>query len=88
MGSVRGKKMQPKEMHPKMDLAGTDGNIFSILGRAARLLREDGQPGQATEMTRRVFRSHSYESALSIISEYVETELSPHISKKDRGEER
>lgn len=47
--------MQPKEMHPKMDLAGTDGNIFSILGRAAQLLREDGQPDQAAEMTRRVF---------------------------------
>ena len=80
--------MQPKEMHPKMDLAGTDGNIFSILGRAAQLLREDGQPDQAAEMTRRVFRSHSYESALGIISEYVETELIPHSSKKDRGEER
>ena len=71
-----------------MDLAGMDGNIFAILGKAARLLREDGQPDKAAEMTRQVFRSHSYESALSIISEYVETEMSPHISKKNRGEER
>ncbi len=29
-----------------------DGNIFAILGKAARLLREDGQPDQAAEMTR------------------------------------
>lgn len=71
-----------------MNLAGMDGNIFAILGKAARLLREDGQPDLAAEMTRRVFRSHSYEKALEIISQYVETELSPHISKKNRGEER
>lgn len=83
MGNVRGKKMQPK-----IDLAGTDGNIFAILGKAAQLLRENGHPDQAAEMTHRVFQSHSYESALGIISEYVETELSPHSSKKDRGEER
>lgn len=88
MGGVRDKKVQPKETRPQMKLEGTDGNIFAILGEAARLLREDGQPDQAAEMTRRVFQSHSYESALSIISEYVETEPSPHISKKDRGEER
>ena len=47
-----------------MNLAGMDGNIFAILGKAAQLLREDGQPDQAAEMTRQVFRSHSYESAL------------------------
>ena len=74
-----------------MNLAGMDGNIFAILGKAARLLREDGQPDQAAEMTRRVFQSHSYESALSIISEYVETELSvkpPARSRKERGDAR
>lgn len=61
---------------PKMRLAGMDGNIFAILGSASRLLRRDGQADRAKEMADRVFASGSYEQALSIISEYVETELS------------
>lgn len=76
---------------PAMNLAGMDGNIFGILGKAARLLRKNGQPDQAAEMTNRVFHSDSYEKALSIISEYVETELSATRqtkSKNERGEER
>ena len=76
---------------PKMNLVGQDGNIFGILGKAARLLRENGQPDQASEMTNRVFHSSSYEAALGIISEYVETELSkkiPSKSNKERGNER
>lgn len=59
-----------------MNLIGEDGNIFAILGRATRLLRESGQGEQAQEMIRRVYQSDSYEQALAIISEYVQTELS------------
>lgn len=61
---------------PQMKLAGMDGNIFSILGSACRLLKRNGQHEQASEMTERVYGSDSYETALRIISEYVETELS------------
>ena len=71
-----------------MNLAGMDGNIFAILGKAAQLFREDGQPGQAAEMARRVFQARNYEKALAIVSEYVETELTHHIIRKNRGEER
>lgn len=74
-----------------MNLAGMDGNIFAILGKAAQLFREDGQPEQAVEMARRVFQARNYEKALAIVSEYVETELTPHIThiiRKNRGEER
>lgn len=48
-------------------------------------MRENGQPDQATEMTNRVFHSGSYEKALEIISEYVETELSPKLPKQSRS---
>ena len=51
-----------------MNLAGMDGNIFAILGKAAQLFREDGQPGQAAEMARRVFQARNYEKALAIVS--------------------
>ena len=84
-------KEPPVPKRPKMKLAGMDGNIFSILGRAARLLRENGQPEQAKEMADRVYQSGDYRQALSIISEYVETELSvkpPARSKKERGDAR
>lgn len=69
---------------PKMRLAGMDGNIFAILGSASRLLRRDGQADRAKEMADRVFASGSYEQALSIISEYVETELSRHQPPEKR----
>ena len=70
--------------HPKMKLIGEDGNIFAILGRASRLLRENGQPEKAKEMSDRVYRSGNYYQALHIISEYVETELSENTPPKQK----
>ena len=84
-------KEQPVPKRPKMKLVGQDGNIFAILGRASRLLKENGQPQQAKEMSSRVYQSGDYYKALNIISEYVQTELSeksPKKTKKGRGEER
>lgn len=79
-----------EQKKPSMRLEGQDGNIFNILGRASRLLKEAGQKGQADEMFRRVTSSGSYEEALHIISEYVETELSddtpsPKSHQKKKG---
>ena len=65
-----------KKEKPKMDLIGEDGNIFAVMGRASRLLKEAGQKAEAEEMISRVTSSGSYDEALGIISEYVETELS------------
>lgn len=61
---------------PKMNLIGEDGNIFAILGRAQRLLRREGMNNEAHEMFDRVTSGQSYDEALLIISEYVDTELS------------
>ena len=74
---------------PKMQLAGQDGNIFSIMGRASRLLSDSGQADSAKEMRGRVMDCLSYEAALKVVSEYVETELSPSPTpKRDRGDAR
>ena len=62
---------------PQMELLGQDGNIFGIMGRASRLLKLAGQHKQADEMISRVTACGDYNKALNIISEYVETELSP-----------
>lgn len=77
-------KEQPIPKCPKMKLVGQDGNIFAILGRASRLLKENGQPQQAKEMSSRVYQSGDYYKALNIISEYVETELSEKVPPKQR----
>ena len=74
---------------PKMKLLGEDGNIFAIMGRASLLLKNAGQSDKAKEMCDRVTASQSYSEALNIVSEYVETELSPsHTPKRDRGDAR
>ena len=77
-------KEQPVPKRPKMKLVGQDGNIFAILGRASRLLKENGQPQQAKEMSSRVYQSGDYYKALNIISEYVETELSEKVPPKQK----
>ena len=83
------KKLLNRPKKPKMQLIGQDGNIFAIMGRASRLLKNAGQCDKAKEMCNRVTASKSYAEALGIISEYVETELSPTPApKRDRGDAR
>ncbi len=59
-------------MKPRCELVGTDGNVFSVIGLAARALRKAGLAAQAEEMSAKVFRAGSYEEALGIVQEYVE----------------
>ena len=83
------KKLLNRPKKPKMQLIGKDGNIFAIMGRASRLLTDYGQADKAKEMRDRVMSCDSYQKALSIVSEYVETELSPTPApKRDRGDAR
>ena len=74
---------------PKMKLLGEDGNIFAIMGRASRLLKNSGQGDKTKEMRDRVMSCDSYHKALNVISEYVETELTPKTrNKPNRGDAR
>lgn len=61
---------------PKINLLGEDGNIFAILGRASRALKQVGMTDETKEMFDRVTSCGDYYEALNIISEYVETKLS------------
>ena len=60
-----------QQSKPDCPLIGEDGNIFNLVGIAARTLKRNGLPEQASEMTDKVFGSGSYEEALGIIGEYV-----------------
>jgi len=47
-------------------LIGENGNIFNLVGIAARTLKRNGLYEQASEMSEKVFKSGSYEEALSL----------------------
>ena len=63
--------MDNKRSKPDCKLIGEDGNIFNLMARASRTLRENGLSEEATEMRERITSSGSYDEALCIIGEYV-----------------
>lgn len=56
---------------PNCKLIGEDGNIFNLMARASKTLRENGLSEDAAEMRERITSSGSYDEALCIIGEYV-----------------
>ena len=86
-GYLEAQAAEPEK--PDCPLIGKDGNVFNLVGIAARTLRQSGMPDQAKEMTSRVFSSGSYDEALCIISEYVtitdaESAIEPKRSVRDQ----
>lgn len=68
-----GGPLQDQQTNGKPDcpLIGDDGNIFYMMSKASRTLKEHGMTEQAQEMRRRITQCQSYDSALSIIGDYV-----------------
>ena len=62
---------EQESVKPDCPLIGRDGNIHNLLGIAGQTLREHGMEDQAREMFQRVTQCQSYDSALSIIGDYV-----------------
>ena len=71
----------PERKKTDCKLIGEDGNVFNLMGLAARTLRRNGLAEQATEMTERVTGCGSYDEALCIIGEYV------NITGEDESED-
>ena len=63
--------MDNKRNKPDCKLIGEDGNIFNLMARASRTLRENDLSEEAAEMRERITSSGSYDEALCIIGEYV-----------------
>ena len=80
-GFIQEQKTAPERIKPDCPLLGEDGNIFRIMGIASETLRENGMQEQAEEMRSRIFQCQSYDSALSIIGDYV------NITAKEQAEE-
>ena len=63
---------EEQRQKPDCPLIGQDGNIFNLMGIAARTLRQNGMADEAKEMQNRITGSaQSYSEALNIIGEYV-----------------
>lgn len=78
--------MEQEHKKPSCPLVGQNGNIFNLMAVASQALRQNGMTAEAKELQNRIMGGdcHSYEEALGIISEYVETELSVDIAEKTR----
>ena len=68
-GFAQEQKQEP--IKPDCPLIGTDGNIFNLIGIAGQTLRQHHMEEQAAEMFHRITQCQSYDSALSIIGDYV-----------------
>lgn len=68
-GFVQEQKQEP--VKPDCPLIGRDGNIFNLIGIASQTLREHHMEEQAAEMFNRITQCQGYDSALSIIGDYV-----------------
>ena len=79
---------EQERFRPPCPLMGQDGSIFNLIGIAARTLREHGMGAEAKEMSSKVTSCHSYHEALAVISEYVETELSPALDRHTKQSEK
>ncbi len=68
-----GMETEPEtKQKPDCELIGKDGNIFSLMGIAAKTLQRNGMADQAKEMKARIIEgSCGYYDALNIIGEYV-----------------
>ena len=76
-----------EQKKPDCKLIGEDGNIYNLMGIAARTLRRNGMTEQAKEMTDRNYESGSYDEALGIIGEYVNITGEDDSEDMDEGME-
>ena len=58
-------------MKPVVKLVGTDGNVFSIIGKVSKALRSNGLD---KEFEDKAFNAESYDEVLSLAMEYCEIE--------------
>lgn len=59
---------------PKCKLIGEDGNVFNIIGKVSRTLKDNGLEKEAKEFTEKAFHSTSYDEVLRLCMEYVDVE--------------
>ncbi len=62
----------PEPIKPPCRMAGEDGNVFAIISRVRRALRNAGLHEKAEEFVARATSSGSYDEVLALCFEFVE----------------
>ena len=57
---------------PKCKLSGEDGNVFTIIGRVSRALKDAGQADKAKEFQTAAMSAPSYDAVLLLCNKYVD----------------
>lgn len=57
---------------PICKLIGTDGNVFSVIGKVSSCLKKAKLSDQAKEFTEKAFDAGSYDEVLRLCMEYVD----------------
>ena len=57
---------------PICKLVGEDGNVFNVIARVRRALRQADQNDAAEEFVRRAFACESYDEVLALVVAYVD----------------
>lgn len=57
---------------PECDLSNCDGNVFAIIGKVRRTLKQSGQEDKADEFATKARQSESYDEVLQLCFKYVD----------------
>lgn len=61
----------PKYPEVEVQLTGEDGNVFMILGRVGRALRQQVSPEAKEEFVKVAMACDSYDAVLNLVDEWV-----------------
>lgn len=59
----------------KIELEGESGNVFAIIGKVVRTLKDYGMFAAANEFRANAMSSKSYDEVLKLVGEYVNVEF-------------
>jgi hypothetical protein len=57
---------------PAVEMVGTDGNVFSIIGRVSKVLKQAGHSDKAKEWQEKATSQQSYDAVLQLMFKYVD----------------
>ena len=67
------KELNSRKEKPKCNIYKAFGTMIEIIGLASKTLKENNMIDESREMIERATKTYSYDEALDVINEYVET---------------
>ena len=61
-------------MKPVCKLVGKDGNVFAIISKVSKTLKQAGMKDNASEFTSRAMSCRNYDEVLQLCFEYVDVQ--------------